>query len=74
MPLDVDLSTQQAADLLNVSHSYLTGLLDAGAISCHEVSGYRRVDTASLLSHMRDDDRRRQQSADELSRLTQNWT
>jgi excisionase family DNA binding protein len=70
----VDLSTQQAADLLNVSHAYLIGLLDAGAIPCHDVGGQRRVDTASLLSHLRDDDLRRRHAADELSTLTRGWT
>lgn len=74
MPIYVDPSTQQAADLLNVFHSHLVGLLDAGAISCHEVGGHTQVDTTPLLGHLRIDDLRRQRAADELSRLTQNWT
>jgi hypothetical protein len=72
VPIYVDPSTQQAADLLTVFHSHLVGLLDAGAISCQEVGGHTQVDTA--LGHLRIDDLRQQRAADELSRLTRNWT
>jgi excisionase family DNA binding protein len=71
VPADAELTTQQAADLLNVSRPYLIGLLDADAIEYRKVGSHRRIKASSLLEYMRDDDRRRRLAADELTALTQ---
>ncbi|GHH56869.1 excisionase [Lentzea cavernae] len=71
VPVDAELTTQQAADLLNVSRPYLIGLLEAGAIDYRKVGKHRRIKAASLTEYLRDDDQRRRQAADELSALTQ---
>ncbi|KOV76973.1 excisionase [Nocardia sp. NRRL S-836] len=71
VPADAELTTQQAADLLNVSRPYVIGLLEAGAIEYRKVGKHRRVKAASLMEYMRNDDQRRRQAADELSALTQ---
>jgi excisionase family DNA binding protein len=69
--IDPQLTTRQAAELLNVSHGYLIGLLDAGVIRS---GGERRwVETASLIEYRRDDDLRRLRAADELSAITRGW-
>ena len=62
-----DLSTQQAADLLNVSHLYLIRLLESGEIASRVVSDRRRVDSATLMEYLRRDDQRRREAADELT-------
>jgi excisionase family DNA binding protein len=71
VPADAELTTQQAADLLNVSRPYLIGLLEAGSIEYRKVGKHRRIKAASLVEYMRNDDQRRRGAADELSALTQ---
>jgi len=71
VPTYSELTTQQAANLLNVSRPYLISLLEAGQIEYRKVGKHRRVQTASLLDYMRHDDQRRREAADELSPLTQ---
>lgn len=66
-----ELTTQQAADLLNVSRPFLIGLLDSGAIKYRKVGKHRRVNVGSLLAYMARDEQERRDAADELTRLSQ---
>lgn len=66
------LSIQQAANMLNVSASFLFGLLDAGEIEFRDVGAHSRVTASSLIEYKQRDDRRRRAAADELTQLGQN--
>ncbi|HQY98756.1 MAG TPA: excisionase family DNA-binding protein [Propionicimonas sp.] len=70
IPVDRELSTQKAADMLNVSRPFLIRLLEEGRIDFRLVGTHRRVKTASLLRYLSQDEAERRSAADELSRMT----
>jgi excisionase family DNA binding protein len=73
LPADRMLTSQQAADFLNVSRTYLVRLLDEGKIPCERVGRHRRVALADLVTFGAARRRERRQHLHNLIELSRQY-
>jgi excisionase family DNA binding protein len=66
-----ELTVHQAADLLNVSRSFIVKLLDEGAIPYIEVGSRRRILFQDLMTYKQQRKVQRRQLLDELIEMTE---
>jgi excisionase family DNA binding protein len=69
VPISQQLTTQQAADILNVSRPFLIGILERGLIPFERVGRHRRIKAEDLFTYKRSRDTQRSQALSALSEL-----
>ena len=73
IPINKEVTTQEAADILNISRPYLVKLLEEGKIPFNSVGTHRRIPLNDLLAYKKRRDEERAEGLRELARLSQEY-
>ncbi|MBK8102718.1 MAG: helix-turn-helix domain-containing protein [Cellvibrionales bacterium] len=71
MPIHHELSTQEAANMLNVSRPHLVSLLEKGSLPFRKVGSHRRVQAKDVLEYKANIDQLRLETLNELTAFSQ---
>lgn len=71
VPADQEMTTQQAADLLNLSRPYLIKMLERGDIPYTKTGTHRRVRLSDVISYKTRRDATRDEALTQLTQLSQ---
>jgi len=71
VPMDAELTSQQAADILGVSRPTLVKLLEDGTMSFRTIGVHRRIKAADVFAYMAEERRRQDIALDELVAINQ---
>ena len=66
IPVEAEITTQQAADLLNVSRPFIVSLVEKGTLPGRMVGTHRRLSLRDVLAHKADQFTKREQALDEI--------
>jgi len=73
VPVSAMLTTQQAADMLNISRPHLTKLLKQGEMRFEEVGKHRRIALPELMRYREEKSQKQEEAMQLLSRLGQEY-
>lgn len=71
VPIHAELTTQEAADMLNVSRPHLVKLLEEGVLPFHKTGKHRRIRFADLMGFKAEQDRANERAMEELAKQAQ---
>jgi excisionase family DNA binding protein len=71
VPVNKELTTQEAADILNVSRPYLVKLLEEGKIPYGMVGTHRRIRFSDLMEYKRQREAERSRRLTELAQMSE---
>lgn len=72
IPIHAELTTQEAANLLNVSRPFLISLLEEGKLPYRKVGTRRKILFEDLMQYKKKDDEERMRILDKLTEEAQN--
>lgn len=71
VPASKEVTTQEAADFLNVSRPFLVKLLEEGEIPFIKVGTHRRIRFSDLMEYKKKRDAKRERALEEIAQLSQ---
>ncbi|MFM2404391.1 MAG: hypothetical protein RL223_2271 [Pseudomonadota bacterium] len=71
VPIHAELTSQDAADMLNVSRPHLVKLLESGALPFHKAGKHRRVRFSDLMAYKAAQEQRSAAAMEELAAQAQ---
>jgi len=71
IPIHAELTTQEAADILNVSRPFLVKLIESNELPCRRVGRHRRIRFEALMDYKQRIDEQRSHALDELAAQAQ---
>ncbi|KND61827.1 Excisionase domain protein [Candidatus Burkholderia verschuerenii] len=71
VPVHAELTTQEAADLLNVSRPHLVKLLESNALPFHKTGKHRRIRFADLMQYKLERERSSEEAMSALAKQAQ---